>query len=129
MLTIAARSMEPLEFGIFAIWFNVICFLSVIALCGQETLIVRSWSEYIQQRRHDLARGALTFGIIVCLMASTLLAAGVAAGNAVVGCGTSSARIVAVCLFPVAQPLLALSANAPRPVRRFVVVARRRHRV
>src|SRR5205814_1382300 len=120
MLTIAARSMEPLEFGIFAIWFNVICFLSVIALCGQETLIVRSWSEYIQQRRHDLARGALTFGIIVCLMASTLLAAGVAAVNAVMGWRTSSALIIAVCLFLVAQTLLLFIANAARTIIGFV---------
>src|SRR5438477_6339085 len=120
MLTIAARTMAPLEFCMFAIWFNVICFLSVIALCGQETLIVRSWSEYIQQRRHDLARGALTFGIIVCLMASTLLAAGVAAVNAVMGWRTSSALIIAVCLFLVAQTLLLFIANAARTIIGFV---------
>src|SRR5262249_52510065 len=70
MLTIAARAMGPAEFGLFAIWFNAISFLAVIALCGQETLIVRSWSEYIQERRFDLARGAVSFGVAVCLSAA-----------------------------------------------------------
>src|SRR5580704_3240549 len=62
MFTIAARTMGPVEFGHFAIWFNVISFLAVISLCGQETLIIRSWGEYIERRRFGLARGALLFG-------------------------------------------------------------------
>jgi O-antigen/teichoic acid export membrane protein len=54
--------MEPASFGSLAIILNAMSFLSVFALCGQETLITRSWDEYRGSERPDLARGALVFG-------------------------------------------------------------------
>ena len=62
MFALASRSMEPASFGSLAIIFNAMSFLSVVALCGQETLIVRSWNEYCGSDRPALARGVLTFG-------------------------------------------------------------------
>ena len=81
MFTIAARVIGPAEFGQFAIWFNLVSFLAVIALCGQETLIVRSWNEYTHQRRYDLVRGAISFGIVVCAAAALFWAGCVAVGS------------------------------------------------
>jgi len=75
MFTIAARVIGPTEFGQFAIWFNLVSFLAIIALCGQETLIVRSWNEYTHQHRYDLVRGAISFGIAVCAAAALFWAA------------------------------------------------------
>ena len=46
MFALASRSMDPAGFGSLAIIFNAMSFFSVVALCGQETLIVRSWNEY-----------------------------------------------------------------------------------
>ena len=63
MLALAARSMEPHAFGTLAVIFNAMSFLAVIAACGQETLIVRSWDEYRGTDRPALARGALAFGV------------------------------------------------------------------
>ena len=103
MFTVVARVMGPVEFGHFAIWFNAVSFLAVIALCGQETLIVRSWSEYIQDCRFDLARGALSFGIAVSVVAALVAAACVAIGNSMEGWANSPSLLVAACLFLIVQ--------------------------
>ncbi len=116
MLTIAARELGPAEFGLFAIWFNAISFLAVIALCGQETLIVRSWSEYIQQRRFDLARGAVSFGIAVCLSAAIVAAVCVAVASLATGWGRSPGLLIAACLFLIVQTLAWFSSNAARTI-------------
>jgi len=78
MFALASRSMEPASFGSLAIIFNAMSFFSVVALCGQETLIVRSWNEYCGSGRPALARGVLTFGARVVLGAALLLAVTVA---------------------------------------------------
>src|SRR5688572_11419025 len=65
MFALLSRSMEPEAFGALALIFNAMSFLAATALCGQETLIVRSWSEYGRSDRPGLARGALTFGMQV----------------------------------------------------------------
>jgi O-antigen/teichoic acid export membrane protein len=78
MFALASRSMEPASFGSLAIIFNAMSFFSVVALCGQETLIVRSWNEYCGSGRPALARGVLTFGARVVLAAALLLAVTVA---------------------------------------------------
>src|SRR5918996_498644 len=62
MFALSSRQMEPETFGALAIIFNAMSFLSAAALCGQETLIVRSWAEYCGSDRPGLARGVLTFG-------------------------------------------------------------------
>ena len=61
MFALAARQMDATAFGSLAIIFNSMSFLAVAALCGQETLIVRSWDEYCGFHRPALARGALRF--------------------------------------------------------------------
>src|SRR5712691_6002704 len=62
MFALSSRCMEPASFGSLAIILNAMSFLSVFALCGQETLITRSWDEYRGSERPALARGALVFG-------------------------------------------------------------------
>ena len=78
MFALSSRYMEPVSFGSFAIIFNAMSFLAVAALCGQETLIVRSWDEYRGSNRPDLARGALTFGVCVAAGAAFAMAVAVA---------------------------------------------------
>lgn len=116
MFTIAARATEPAEFGLFAMWFNAISFLAVIAMCGQETLIVRSWSEYVQQGRFDLARGAVGFGIAVCMTAAMLAAGCVVAVALVGGWRTPPGVITAAAFFLIAQTLAWFTANAARTI-------------
>jgi O-antigen/teichoic acid export membrane protein len=116
MFTIAARVMGPVEFGHFAIWFNAVSFLAVIALCGQETLIVRSWSEYIQHRQFDLARGAVSFGLAVCVAAALFWAGSVVVGSMAMGWATSAGLVIAACLFLIVQTVAWYSSNVARTI-------------
>jgi O-antigen/teichoic acid export membrane protein len=116
MFTIAARVIGPVEFGQFAIWFNLVSFLAVIAVCGQETLIVRSWNEYTHQHRYDLARGAISFGIVVCAAAALFWAGCVAIGSSVAGWASSPGLVVAACLFLIAQTMASFSSNLARTI-------------
>ena len=50
--------MGPQAFGTLAVIFNAMSFLAVVAPCGQETLIVRSWDEYGHRPAGAGARGA-----------------------------------------------------------------------
>jgi len=68
MFALAARQMETAAFGSLAVIFNAMCFLSVVVVCGQETLIARSWGEYCEAGKPGLARGALTFGSLVTVI-------------------------------------------------------------
>jgi O-antigen/teichoic acid export membrane protein len=116
MFTIAARIIGPAEFGQFAIWFNLVSFLAIIALCGQETLIVRSWNEYTHQHRYDLARGAILFGLVVCVSAALFWAVCVAAGSSLTGWASSPGLVAAACLFLIAQAMACFSSNLARTV-------------
>ena len=60
MFALASREMGLEAFGSVAVIFNAMSFLAVVALWGQETLIIRSWSEYCDSDRPGLARGALS---------------------------------------------------------------------
>src|SRR2546423_10643462 len=72
MFALSARYMGQAEFGSLAVIFNAISFFAVAALCGQETLIVRSWSEYCGSGHPSLARGAFVFGVLVVACAALL---------------------------------------------------------
>jgi O-antigen/teichoic acid export membrane protein len=75
MLTLAARSMGPQEFGEFALWFNAVSFLAVVAGGGQEKLVIRSWNEYLGSGQFGLARGALVIGAATSAVVALLVAA------------------------------------------------------
>lgn len=70
MLSLCARAMGEFEFGRFAMWFSVVSLLSVVAVFGQELLIVRAWNEYTAAKQPGLAKGALVFGFSIAIGAS-----------------------------------------------------------
>ena len=114
MLTLIARSMNGHEFGIFALWFNALSFLAVVAGCGQEKLILRSWSEYMASRDWGLALGAILFGSRVSVAGSLILALGIVAAGWLMG---SDPRLVAAAaVFLVALTLFLFSAHVNRAV-------------
>ena len=98
--------MDPSAFGKLAVIFNAMSFLAAVSLCGQETLIVRSWDEYRQSRRFGLARGALTFGAQIAVVAGLLTGAAVALGWSVWDPAVSSNLLLAACFFMFAQSLM-----------------------
>src|SRR5580658_10328644 len=72
IFTLIARSMSTTAFGEIAVWFNALSCLAVTAVFGQETLIVRSWGEYLGQRQYDLMAGAYRFGWSVAAIGAAL---------------------------------------------------------
>ncbi len=66
----AARSMSPQEFGQLAVSFNALSFVAVVAVFGQDVLVVRSWGEYVSAEAHGLALGACQFGWTVVVGAA-----------------------------------------------------------
>jgi O-antigen/teichoic acid export membrane protein len=114
MFALSSRQMEPETFGALAIIFNAMSFLSAAALCGQETLIVRSWAEYCRSDRPALARGALTFGAQVTLGAATLTAMVVALVWSFWDRTDSLPLILAACAFLFCHALLQFSGQFSR---------------
>jgi O-antigen/teichoic acid export membrane protein len=99
MFALSSRYMEPHSFGSLAIIFNAMSFLSVVALCGQETLIVRSWDEYCGSGRPALARGALTFGATVVIGAAAIMTVGAALAWLAWDRSVPAGLVIAACAF------------------------------
>jgi len=114
IFALASRLMEPSAFGTLAIIFNAVSFLAVVALCGQETLIVRSWDEYYRTNRPELARGALEFGAQIVLAAALLTAAASAAAWLAWDSNVSVILVVAACAFLFAQAVMHFSGQFAR---------------
>jgi O-antigen/teichoic acid export membrane protein len=114
MFALAAHCMEPHAFGKLAVIFNAMSFLAVIASCGQETLIVRSWDEYCGSDRPALARGALLFGVKVVVGAALVTAAVVALGWSAWRPHTPMALLLAASAFLFAQSLMNFNAQFSR---------------
>ena len=61
MLSLAARTMSPAEFGHLAMWLSITQMGCIFALFGQEMFILRSLNEHTVAKSPELARGALSF--------------------------------------------------------------------
>ncbi len=114
MFALAARSMQPQAFGTLAVIFNAMSFLAVIAACGQETLIVRSWDEYSGSNRPALARGALAFGVKATIGAALAVAILTALGWPLLLPAVPLALVLAACAFLLMQAFMNFSAQFSR---------------
>src|SRR5690349_6900620 len=114
MFALSSRYMDPASFGSLAIVLNAMSFLSVVALCGQETLIVRSWNEYRADNRPELARGALLFGMKVAAAATLLIAVTVAVAWPAWDRAVPTALVLASCAFLVAYAFMQFSGQFTR---------------
>jgi O-antigen/teichoic acid export membrane protein len=114
MFALASRQMDPAAFGSLAIIFNAMSFLAVVALCGQETLIVRSWSEYCGSGRPALARGSLVYGARVVVGVALLTALAVALSWSMFDPTVSMPLLIAACAFLFAQSLMHFSGQFAR---------------
>ncbi len=112
MLTALARSMSAADFGLLAGWMNALLFLSVVAVFGQETVFVRHWNEFVQQRQFGRARGLLLFGIGVSTVGAALVAVGIYMASP--WFAASRELMVALLLFLFAQTLCLFSSQTAR---------------
>src|SRR6478609_197632 len=78
LFSLAARTMSPDGFGIFATWLSVAQIAAVVGLVGQEALLVRFLNEYEVGDRPDLTKGVLQSSIKISAVAMLIAIAAVA---------------------------------------------------
>jgi O-antigen/teichoic acid export membrane protein len=114
MLTLAARSMSAHDFGQFALWFNAVSFLAVVAGGGQEKLVIRSWNEYLGATQFGLARGSLVIGATASTAAAVLICLmGFVAGLLF---GADHGLLLAAAFFLVLQTIYTFTTHATRAI-------------
>ncbi|MHC2841417.1 lipopolysaccharide biosynthesis protein [Bradyrhizobium diazoefficiens] len=78
LFSLAARTMSPDGFGIFATWLSVAQIAAVAGLVGQESLLVRFLNEYQVEDRPDLTKGVLLSSFKMTSVAMLIAIAAVA---------------------------------------------------
>ncbi|HLW93504.1 MAG TPA: lipopolysaccharide biosynthesis protein [Roseiarcus sp.] len=116
VFTLAARSMSTTAFGELAMWFNALSCLAVIAVFGQETLIVRSWGEYSEQGDFGLMKGAYRFGWTIATLCAAIACAVLAFANRLLPAPLSALALLSACAFLAAQTLLHYSSHSCRTI-------------
>lgn len=116
MFALAARTMSVADFGLLVIAFNAVSFLAVLAVLGQDTLILRSWGEFYQ-RAPAMARGAISYGFRVTTVGAVLAVGGLVGWAAGVDGRLGAADIAAVAAFLFTQTLLHYGSSLTRAVR------------
>ncbi|MBB4018714.1 O-antigen/teichoic acid export membrane protein [Chelatococcus caeni] len=110
MFAVTARTLDAEAFGRLGIWFNAMSFLAVVALCGQETLILKVWATGTGACRHSLMRFALSNTIAAALgLFAVALTIALAIGHA-----PRPSLAAAGGAFLLAQAVLHLTSHASR---------------
>lgn len=117
---LVARASSPADFGELAVSFNALSFLAVFAIFGQDTLIVRCWSEYAG-RDNGLARGAYWFGWRIVGLCAVVSCAAALLFGLFGPFKFTLLEIVAGCAFLAMQICLAYSSNTCRHILTFVI--------
>ncbi|WP_028135583.1 lipopolysaccharide biosynthesis protein [Bradyrhizobium japonicum] len=78
LFSLAARTMSPDGFGIFATWLSVAQIAAVVGLVGQESLLVRFLNEYQVGKRPDLTKGVLQSSLKIASVAMLIVIGGIA---------------------------------------------------
>jgi O-antigen/teichoic acid export membrane protein len=114
MFALSSRAMDQHSFGSLALAFNALSFLSVVAIAGQETLIMRSWDEYRVSGRPALARGVLIFSAQTSLAGSLIFSVGTAGVWSLWDRAASAALVLSGCSFLLAHSLLQFTGQLAR---------------
>lgn len=73
-IALLSRSVDTHAFGTFSMVFSAAGLFSIVAVMGQQTQLLRSWSEYAESGRFAELKGVLKFGA-VAVTAGTLVVA------------------------------------------------------
>lgn len=112
MFSLAARTMSPEAFGLFATWLSVAQIASVIGLVGQELVLVRFLNEYHALGAKDLTKGVLLFCVGLAGAATMAAAAVIAAAGGVRG--ESALLVLSVVAFMAVNSGLMLGSQIAR---------------
>jgi O-antigen/teichoic acid export membrane protein len=121
IFTLAARAMSADEFGQLAVWFNVMGFLGIAAVFGQDTLIARSWGEYNGRGQSEAAHGAYRFGWRMTIISGAVFVFGLLVIAPMTTMKIAPAALYAAAAFLFAQTMLHYSSHSSRVVVGFVV--------
>lgn len=75
LIMAAARVLNTENFGVFSILFSAAGLFCIVATCGQQITIMRSWNEYSAANDPERLKGALIFSALTCLIGSGAVAA------------------------------------------------------
>ncbi|MGY3466361.1 O-antigen/teichoic acid export membrane protein [Bradyrhizobium sp. LM6.11] len=112
LFSLAARTMSPDGFGIFATWLSVAQMAAVVGLVGQESLLVRFLNEYRVGNQPDLTKGVLLSSLRISSVAM-LIAIGATAIGANIR-GDSWLLIIAVSAYIAVNAGLMLGSQIAR---------------
>ncbi len=115
MFAFASWTLDVAAFGRLVIVFNIVSLTAVAAVFGQDTLIQRSWGEYVETDPAS-ARGAVVFGAVVSVLGASVAALAFFLWARFDG-RLSGTETVAVTAFLISQTLLHFTANLGRIVR------------
>lgn len=112
LFSLAARTMSPDGFGIFATWLSVAQMASVVGLVGQESLLVRFLNEYRVADQPGLTKGVLLSSLNISAVAMLIAIGAIAIVASMRGDGWL--LIVAVSLYTAVNAGLMLGSQIAR---------------
>ena len=112
MFSLAARTMSPDTFGLFATWLCVAQIASVVGLVGQELVLVRFLNEYHALGARGLTKGVLLFSVATAAVATILAIAVIATAGGVRG--ESALFVLSVVTFMAVNSGLMLGSQIAR---------------
>src|SRR6202022_792908 len=113
LFSLAARTMSPDAFGVFATWLCIAQIASVVGLVGQELVLVRFLNEYQVLGKADLAKGVLLFSLKISSIAMLLAIAAIAAIAGIKG-DAGGLLILSVAFFMIMNSGLMLGSQIAR---------------
>lgn len=112
LFSLAARTMSPDGFGIFATWLSIAQMASVVGLVGQESLLVRFLNEYRVADQPGLTKGVLLSSFNISAVAMLIAIGAIAIGASLRGDGWL--LIVAVSVYTAVNAGLMLGSQIAR---------------
>lgn len=112
LFSLAARTMSPDGFGIFATWLSVAQMAAVVGLVGQESLLVRFLNEYRVGNQPDLTKGVLLSSFKISSVAMLIAIGAIAIGANIKG--ASWLLVVAVSAYTAVNAGLMLGSQIAR---------------
>src|SRR3954467_3032277 len=112
LFSLAARTMSPDGFGIFATWLSVAQMAAVVGLVGQESLLVRFLNEYRVGNQPDLTKGVLLSSLKISSVAMLIAIGAMAIGANIKG--ASWLLVIAVSAYTAVNAGLMLGSQIAR---------------
>lgn len=113
MFALASWTLDASAFGELVIAFNIIALAAVAAVLGQDTLIQRSWGEYVE-RDPALAKGAIRFGLAVTGSGAIVAVTVFVVWAELVEAHSTARDVAAIATFLFTQTFLHFTANLGR---------------